>query len=187
MAQMRSSNDSWRYYKENAFIESTNSWTIDGWNTHTIRNVDNNEGDQWTNGTQQAITDNKGTAGIDEVCIGEQYDSSGPQSDLWNGYLADVAIWNTPITNADAQILAAGYSALFVKPANLIHYFPMISDYRDVIGKASLTITGTPSNAALHPPIIYPTPAQLAHITAAAPPAAAAAAAKFLTLLGVGS
>ena len=75
-----------------------------------------------------------------------------------NGKIAEVAIWDVALTPAEISILAAGFSPLFVRPANLIAYAPLIgrtSPEIDKMGGATWTIAGSPV-ASEHPRIIYP-------------------------------
>lgn len=79
---------------------------------------------------------------------------------LWffSGRIAEAAIWNINLTDAEAAILGAGYSPLFVRPQNLVAYWPLIRDEdQDRVGGYDLTPFNAPSIAA-HPPVIYPAP-----------------------------
>ena len=52
-------------------------------------------------------------------------------------------------------MLARGYSPLFVRPQNLVAYWPLIRDEdQDRVGGYDMAAYNTPSVAA-HPPIIY--------------------------------
>ena len=105
---------------------------------------------------------------------------------LYTPRLADAAIWNVALTDSEMKILAAGYSPLFVRPQNLIHYFPLWGNGTtepDLAGGSDVTFTGTVP-AYPHPPIIQPT-AQIIQF----PPVAAAAGATLqgsLMTMGVG-
>jgi len=76
----------------------------------------------------------------------------------FSGHLAEVAMWNTALTDDDAVMLAAGISPLLVKPQYLAAYWPVIgrtSPEIDVVGGYNMTLNGTPT-AAPHPDIITP-------------------------------
>lgn len=88
-----------------------------------------------------------------------------------SGRVAEAAIWNAALSDAQVAILGAGYSPLFVRPQSLVAYWPLIRDQdNDRIGANNLTAINTPS-VADHVNIIYPAAPYI--ITA---PAAAAAA-----------
>ena len=75
--------------------------------------------------------------------------------DYIDGAIAEVGIWNAILTPAEMAILNKGYSPLFVRPANLVHYLPLIRNNNDIVGGMALTPINNPTVRA-HPPIIYP-------------------------------
>lgn len=90
-----------------------------------------------------------------------------------DGKLAECAIWNVALTAADALMLAAGYSPLFVRPANLVLY--TLTPHRtgsgaaaDLVGGLTLTSAATPARFD-HPRIIYPRQVWPRFVNAAAP------------------
>jgi len=73
----------------------------------------------------------------------------------FDGYMGEFAMWTGIQLNSDeVALLADRYSPLFVHPENLYLYSPMVRNVQDVIGAASVTLTGT--TVISHPPIIYP-------------------------------
>jgi hypothetical protein len=92
---------------------------------------------------------------IDRVAIGAEAGST--PAEYMDGNVAEAAVWNVALTQADITALAAGYSPLFIKPQNLVFYLPMIRDNDvDWIGGLSMTANGTPTVADHPPKIIYP-------------------------------
>lgn len=82
------------------------------------------------------------------------------RSYYFDGRIAEVGIWNAALTDAEVKILAAGFSPLFVRPQNLVGYWPLVrktSDNKsiDKVGGFTLNEYNTPGQSA-HPPIIYP-------------------------------
>lgn len=80
----------------------------------------------------------------------------------WDGYMAEVGIWEGELSDDEVKILAAGYSPLFVKPQKLVAYWPFIRqaiiDFDpppDRISGYQLTPYGPPGTA-VHPRIIHP-------------------------------
>jgi hypothetical protein len=75
-----------------------------------------------------------------------------------SGRLAEAAIWSAALTDPEVATLAAGYSPLFVRPASLVAYWPLIgrtSPEIDIVGGYDMTLTNSPTTAA-HSRIIYP-------------------------------
>ena len=77
---------------------------------------------------------------------------------IFTGDIAEPAIWNAELSAADVAVLNAGYSPLFVKPGNLVHYWPLIgrsSPELNLMADYTMPLVGAPT-AAAHPRIIYP-------------------------------
>jgi hypothetical protein len=90
----------------------------------------------------------------DRVSIGRSGDST--PGAYFDGRIAEAALWNAALTDAEVASLAAGYSPLFIRPQSLVAYWPLIRDEdQDRIGGYDLTPFNTPSIAS-HSPIIYP-------------------------------
>jgi hypothetical protein len=63
------------------------------------------------------------------------------------------------LTDDEAVILSLGYSPVFVRPANLVAYWPLVgrsSPEPDIVGGYDMTLVGSPT-VADHPRIIYST------------------------------
>lgn len=73
-------------------------------------------------------------------------------SNFDDGTIAEVAIWSSVLVAADYLQLAKGVCPLFVKPASLIAYWPLIRDVVPVKGGA---IASTGLTVANHPPVRY--------------------------------
>ena len=141
---------------EIGFVDSTTVFSADTWHhalgvftSNSSRTVYLDGGSSATETT--AVTD--ATADFDRTSIGLSRDST-PLVPC-NGSIAECGIWTAALTAADALMLAAGYSPLFVKPQNLASYDPLIRGITDRMGKISLTASGT--TVIQHPRIIYPT------------------------------
>ncbi len=91
---------------------------------------------------------------VDQTGIGANVDSS--VGDKMSGSIAEVAVWNVALTDAEVAILAAGYSPLFVRPQNLVAYWPLIRGLTDPVGGYDMTASGTV--VSVHPRIIRPAP-----------------------------
>lgn len=110
-------------------------------------------------GSKGTDTGNLTPAGVDETIIAAQ---GGLADDLYvSGMMAEAAIWNIALSDAEVAILAMGFSPLFVRPESLVFYLPMIAlggggTQQDWIGGRTMTETNTPATAAHPPNIIYP-------------------------------
>jgi len=98
--------------------------------------------------------------------------NTGGTSEFTDGEIAEVAIWNVALTDAEVAQLAAGYSPRLVRPQGLVLYMPLVRELHDIVGRIGMTNTGT--TVSDHPPIIYPISPQIEIAVAAIPPVAIA-------------
>jgi len=89
--------------------------------------------------------------------------------------IAEAAIWNVVLTAAELLQLAAGYSPLFVRPASLVAYYPLIrgdasGDCPDYVGGLKMVEQGTVA-VQTHARVFYPSSPITLGVPAAAPPA----------------
>lgn len=112
----------------------------------------------WVSGISEGTSGASRTpANQDSVTIGREADSS--PDDSWEGGLAEIAIWNVALVQAELEALAAGYSPLFIRPESLVEYWPLRgreSPEPGLLGWGNLTLTNT--SYLDHPPMIYPAP-----------------------------
>jgi hypothetical protein len=73
----------------------------------------------------------------------------------WDGDLAHAAIWNVALTDAEVASLAIGFSPLFVRPQNLLAYWPLLRSDNDIVGGYHMTAFNGPTWID-QPPIIMP-------------------------------
>lgn len=91
-------------------------------------------------------------AGADRVSIAREGDNT--PSNYMSGAIAEVAIWNVALSDAEVALLAKGFSPLFIQPHNLVAYWPLIrDDDNDWIGGFDLAAFNTPT-VATHPPLV---------------------------------
>jgi hypothetical protein len=74
----------------------------------------------------------------------------------WSGRLAEVAVWNVALSDAEVAVLAKGWCPLFIQPQNIVGYWPLGRTDNDLFGGYNMTPSGSPTWAD-HPPILYPT------------------------------
>jgi hypothetical protein len=126
----------------------------------------------YVNGAQDGLASfaRNGIADLSGETTGLGYDPRTTDSG-WAGYLAEAAVYNAELTLAELVTLAKGYSPLFVRPASLNAYWPLVgktSPEVELINGLGGTLTGTA--AAPHPRIITPSRPMIGHNSAGAAP-----------------
>lgn len=93
--------------------------------------------------------------GIDRISIGRKGDST--PSSYFSGRIAEVAMWNVALSDAQALELAGGVPVLRMRPDALVEYWPCFgvgAPEPDYIGSNNLTVTGAVQ--ADHAPVALP-------------------------------
>lgn len=112
-----------------------------------------------------------GVGPVDRFEIGGRVMGGGASKALFmSGAIAEAAIWNGALSDAEAAILAAGFSPLFVKPENLVAYWSLIRDEdQDRVGGWNLTDNGGPTISTHVPKVLYPAPQFVTSLAAYVP------------------
>ena len=129
---------------------STNTWT------HVSCTATSSETEVFKNGVSV------GTAGegyvdpitVDQTELGVLL-RTGPGVELFDGDMAEAAIWNVALTDEEMLELAAGYTPSMVRPSALVMYNPLNGHNNDVTGTCNFTVSGT--TPAAHPPMLQQT------------------------------
>ncbi len=110
-----------------AFSATSASYSVDTWHHACAvfageqdRSVYLDGGSKGTN-----VDDDASFGTPDNFTIGARKYNSAVSTYL-SGNVAEAAVWNVALTDDDVAILAAGFSPLFVKPANLVGYWPLL-------------------------------------------------------------
>lgn len=77
-------------------------------------------------------------SGISNVNIGATLSSGTPIKDF-NGALAECAIWNVALTDAEMAMLADAFPPNQIRPNNLVFYSPLVRGLQNWIGGTNLT------------------------------------------------
>jgi hypothetical protein len=105
-------------------------------------------GSKGTDSTSRAPT------GLDRAAIGALARSL-PTFHM-SGHIAEAAIWNVALSDAEVALLARSYCPLFIRPEYLKAYWPLIREPDlDKVGRYNMTVYNSPG-VMPHPPIIYP-------------------------------
>lgn len=78
---------------------------------------------------------------------------SGTTGSYLNGNVAECALWNVALTDAEIASLAAGFTADQIRPQSLQFYAPLVRDLIDVRGGRAFTNNNS-ATVATHPRII---------------------------------
>lgn len=108
-------------------------------------------------------TTSRTPAGIVQVRLGSQV-----AANFMDGKLAEVGIWNVALDAAEVAALADGFSPRLIRPASLVHYYPLIRGTVNQGGSSNTTLdraksainlteANTPTYADPHVRVIYPT------------------------------
>jgi hypothetical protein len=130
-----------------------------------LANVWNHACGVWASSSDRRVYlngENKGTettdrdpSTFDMTRIGQRGNPFDNQK--FDGEIAEVAIWNTALTDIDAHILSIGYSPRLIKPQNLVLYIPLIRDNDvDIVGGLNFSVVGSGIDITRHPRIFYP-------------------------------
>lgn len=68
------------------------------------------------------------------------------------GRIAEVAVWDVALSDTEVLELAGGVPPTAVQSADLVAYWPLVSDAEDAIGSNDLTVNGAVLDAD-HPPL----------------------------------
>lgn len=102
--------------------------------------------------------DNQAECSIDTVSVARRGDST-PSAYL-AASIAEAAIWNAALTDAEVAILAEGISPLLIRPDALVAYWPLLDSDNEWSRRYDMTPTNGPGWAG-HPPQVVPVKRQL--------------------------
>lgn len=129
-----------------ASASSSASYTTNTWNMATA------VGTSATSRTVYLNAANSGTHTVsrvpttpDRVCIGFQR-SGGIDTSTYEGYLAEVAIWNVTLTTDELSSLYTGTKANQIRPQNLKFYMPLVRNIYDATASTTSITSGFTAN-----------------------------------------
>lgn len=92
-------------------------------------------------------------AGMDRTAIGvgEAAATFGPL----DGEVAEAAVWDAALTDAEVAVLATGIRPIMVRPQSIVAYWPLVRNQAyDLVNGYVMTAVGGPTVSA-HAPVIY--------------------------------
>ena len=135
------------------FTYTINTFSVGDWSHALGVFAASNDRRVYLNGTGKGTGTNSITpSGINRIGVGFLYRQT-PTSYM-SGDIAEVALWNIALTDAEAVSLAKGFSPLLIRPSNLVGCWPLIRGLNDKIANNTLTATGT--TVANHPGVFNP-------------------------------
>lgn len=130
-----------------AVATTANAYNVGVWNhavaifaSSTDRSVilNGDIANKGTNATSKSVTS------FNRTCFGRRADST--PSDPHFGAIAECGMWDIALTDAEVIMLSKGVSPIYVRPQNLVSYWPLLgrsSPDRDLVGRQELTVNGT--------------------------------------------
>lgn len=109
-------------------------------------------------GNKGTNTGSRTPSGLNRTSIGKRDNATGDRPFSSTGFIAEVAIWNDSLTDAEVASLATGISPFKIRPSALVAYWPLIGNTSpevNLVSTATQTVQGTLS-AAAHPRVIMP-------------------------------
>ena len=82
----------------------------------------------------------------DRVCIGFSRTSGSDNIANYEGYLAEVAIWNVTLTTDELSSLYTGTKANQIRPQNLKFYMPLVRNIYDATNSTTSITSGFTAN-----------------------------------------
>lgn len=112
----------------------------------------------YLNGSSKGTEATSVTPGaIDITDIGAQHAGSSTPTSFFDGDLAEAALWDAALDDAEVAALAKGMSPLLIRPQSLVGYWPVIGKYSpeiDVVNAKDMTVTSAVVSA--HPSVFNP-------------------------------
>jgi len=135
---------------------ATVGFPVDTW-AHLCAVVTSADLTCYLNGAAKGVTTAAQTfPTLDRVLVGAFYVGGSLFTTMWDGDLAEFAIYTAALNDAEVALLAAGTPASAVRAANLAAYYPLLgttSPEPDVQGGTALTLVNGPTPAP-HPPLL---------------------------------
>ena len=136
------------------FAATTTQFSADTWHHVAGQNSSTTARAAWLDGGGKGTNSELRTPdGINAMSIGRMGDST--PGGYFDGEIAEVGLWNIALTDAEILLLSKGFSPLFVRPQNLVCYWPLIRNANDIVGGYNMTAYNTPTITP-HPKIIRP-------------------------------
>ncbi len=95
------------------------------------------------NGGSKGTNTDSMTGTVNELTIGARRSASAVG--FFAGKIAQVAIWNTVLSDAQIAALASGTNPTAISPGSLIAYYPLLGDATPSVGTETLQNVGSPT------------------------------------------
>lgn len=141
----------------NTMASSATAYPTNRWFHAAGTWIANNSRKVYLEGVEATNTQTAAVPTIDRTSIGARVQSSITHH--LSGRVAEAAIWNVALLQAEITMLALGVSPIFVRPGNLVAYWPLWGTKDpeiDVRGGNHLTLTNGPTQIEHYSKIFYP-------------------------------
>lgn len=115
--------------------------TIDTWQHQCTRQSGLSSRDVYLNGGSKGsnITTLPAAIAVERIAMAANWNSSNVLTGFLGGRLAEAAIWNAALDEAEIRSLAAGFTPTRVRPQSLVFYAPLVRNISDVRSATALT------------------------------------------------
>ena len=126
---------------------STASYTTNTWNMATAVGTSTTSRTVYLNAANSAThTTSRTPTTPDRVCIGFSRTTGSDNVPSYEGYLAEVAIWNVTLTTDELSSLYTGTKADQIRPQNLKFYMPLVRNIYDATNSTTSITSGFTAN-----------------------------------------
>lgn len=133
-------------------LTTTAAFTANQWQNGVYIDASTTSRTAYLNGGNSASSSiSRAVTGIDRFHIGAYNGTSGSQ--LFNGSIADVALWSADLTAAEVASYSKGFKPSRIRPQSLVFYAPLIREIRD--WRAGRAVTNNNSATVANHPRVY--------------------------------
>ncbi len=126
-----------------ASIDSTTGYTVGTWHHAAAVCASATSRSAFIDGGSKATTvGSRAMSGLNRLVLGAQR-SGGALGTYYTGSMAEAAVWDIALDDADIARLASGLEPHRVRPESLVFLAPLVRDIRDEFGGLTFTTSGT--------------------------------------------
>lgn len=139
--------------------DSSSGYSANTWH-HALGVMTSSTQAVYLDGTNKGTgTDSYGSLTITDSYIGAWSRLGLGVANHFDGRITHAAFWDVALTDAEAALLGAGISPLFIRPQSLVAYYPLYGHYSpevDYMGGQDMSVSGASGASVLGPPVYMP-------------------------------